>query len=218
MIRPASSPSSSSQNPVGLDFKEPMSGTAVIDGKRVPVSFKLQAHIPDIDGYTTDPKRTALLSGTVKVGDREVPVSGTLNLMEQGDASQGNPGHYLEYRLETPAGVEPPVRFAGTKQVKDDPGFDLPADLTTLRGNFLPPGVPMDGKAEAKHPSVEMKFEWKNPLVMARFLASFHAVQGGHDAPWRTPEAIAKFAKVYGGGILSEFAPFVSKGLGWLAE
>lgn len=209
---------SPSQQPVGLDFAEPMKGTALIDGKRVPVSFKLQAHIPDIDGYTTDPRRTALLSGTVKVGDREVPVSGTLNLMEKGDASQGNPGHYLEYRLETPAGVEPPVRFAGTKQVKDDKGFDLAGDLTTLRGNFVPPGVPLDGKAEAKRASVEMRFEWKNPLVMARFLASFHAVQGGREAPLRTPEALAKFAKVYGGGILSEFAPLVSKGLGWFAD
>ena len=215
MIRAASS---SSPNPVGLDFAEPMTGTAVIDGKRVTVSFKVQAHIPDIDAYTTDPARSAQLSGTMKVGDREVPVSGTLNIMEQGDASKGNPGHYLEYRLETPTGVEPPVRFAGTKQVKDDRGFDLPSDLTVLRGNFLPPGVPMDGKAEAKHPAAELRFEWKNPLVMARFLASFHAVQGGHDAPLRTPEALAKFAKVVGGGILAEFAPFVSRGLGWLAE
>src|SRR5262245_42301023 len=102
----------SSTQPVGLDFAEPMTGTAVIDGKRVPVSFKVQAHIPDIDAYTTDPARTARLTGTMKVGNREVPVSGTLNIMEQGDESKGNPGHYLEYRLETPAGVEPPVRFA----------------------------------------------------------------------------------------------------------
>ena len=203
--------------PIGLDFQEPMSGTATLDGKQVPVSFQLKAHIPDIDAWPNDPGRTAALSGTMTVGDRTVPVSGTLNLMEKADPSKGEVGHYLEYKLESPAGIEPPVRFAGTKHIQLSPGLDLPSELTTLRGNFVPPGVPLDGKKEAEHPSVELDFHWTNPLVMLPFLASFHATQGDQYSPAHDLEAIAKFAKVCGGEVLSDVFPFLQKDLGWNA-
>jgi hypothetical protein len=212
MISAARSP----HHPVGLEFQEPMRGQAIIDGRTVPVSIQVKAHIEDMDRFQADPRRPVTLSGTMTVGDRRVPVSGTLNLMEQGDAA--NPGHYLEYRLESLAGIEPPVRFAGTKQVKNDKGFDLAADLTTLKGNFVPPGKPLDGKAEAKHPSVEMKFNWTDPRVMLPFLRSFKATEGDHYAPEHNLEALRKFAEVYGGGIIQEWVPFLSSPLGWLAR
>ncbi len=214
----ATSPSRSPNHPVGLEFKEPMAGKAMVEGKEVPVSIDLRARIEDMDRFQADPQRIVKLSGTMTVGDRKVPVSGTLHLMEQGDPAQGNPGHYLEYRLESDPGVEPPVRFAGTKQVKNDRGFDLASDLTTLRGNFVPPGKPLDGKAEAKNPSVEMRFNWTNPRVMLPFLKSFKATEGDRYAPEHNLEALRKFAQVYGGGILKEWVPFVSRGLGWFTR
>lgn len=207
--------SASPHHPIGLEFKEPMKGTAVVDGKRVPVSVQLRAHVEDIDQFQADPQRAATLEGTMTIGDRQVPVSGSLHVMERGDPAKGEVGHFLEYRLETPPGVEPPVRFAGAKQVKNDRGLDLTSDLTQLRGNFVPPGKPLDGKAESKNPSVELRFQWTNPLVMAPFLASFKATEGDHYAPEHNLEARAKFAKVWGAGILSEWVPFLGSSLGW---
>lgn len=195
-----------------------MSGVARMGGKDVPVSFKLKAHIQDIDQFQKDPTRTAQLSGTMRIGKREVPVTGTLHLMEKGDPAKGETGHYLEYRLETPPGVQPPVRFAGTKQVTDSPGLDPAGQLTKLRGNFVPPGVPLDGKKEAKNPSVELRFPWENPLVMLPFLASFKAREGDRYAPEHNLEAWKKFAEVYGGALLSEWVPFLGNDLGWSAH
>jgi cholesterol oxidase len=107
--------------------------------------FELTITAPDIDAFVRDPSHPATAEGYVladQFGGR-VPVErGWFNLFVK-DGPEGD-GRKMLYRLwlRDPGGT--PLTFLGHKDVRNDPGFDVWADTTTLyvtvlRGHLPPP-------------------------------------------------------------------------------
>jgi hypothetical protein len=186
-----------------LVFQETMDGIAQVNGRPVPVVMSFEATIPDIDSWEEDANHPALLTGTLLFEGHMVPVRGVLHMM----AKAKNPelqeeGYYLRYHFETPPGVTPQYRFAGAKHVLDDDGFDVAEDVTTLRGNFVPPGKALNGTEEAKHSQVEVHFRWQDPVVVWNFLDSFETP----DAGWFSSLVIkAQFIGIWLNGVIDEY-------------
>lgn len=107
-----------------------------LDGERRGLAFgsarriilDLTCRTADLDGFLGSPDHPLTVSGTASIGDEpdDCPVDGVLKLMAPG----GPKTRYLEYDL-TLRGRRV-RRLFGRKPVRDDPGFDLIRDLTTV--------------------------------------------------------------------------------------
>jgi cholesterol oxidase len=124
----------------GLSFRETMQGPVALGatdpavGAGAPEATLLAIHcdisIDDVDRFARDPQHTGSIAGTVEstaFGGTQTVTGGTFNLF-----APGGPGErIMEYRL----GFEhdgAPYFLAGRKHARDDPGFDLWKDTTTL--------------------------------------------------------------------------------------
>ncbi len=132
-----------------LSFTEEMKGFVTVgeldydrgarEGKRSggALMFHLTIEVADIDAFVADPRKEGTAHGWVQgeaVGGRRPVEQGIFNLFV--DAAEANRTNML-YRLFLHDGDGAPVTLVGFKDVKDDPGFDVWQDTTTLFTRLL---------------------------------------------------------------------------------
>ncbi len=113
-----------------------------------PFKFHLTIEVADIESFSRDPLRPASAVGGVQcvaLGGRLAVEQGWFNLFVDVE-----PGVKLMlYRLWFRDGVGHPVTMTGYKLVKDDAGFDIWKDTTTLFTRVLQGHVPEGSDDEA---------------------------------------------------------------------
>ena len=132
-----------SQNP-GLEFTESMSGwigvgeKSYVEGRiagqqeNTPIRFDAKIIIDDLDRFIHLPDHRARLEGTVRFNPLGGPAAmedGVFNLFSVDPASGIR---LMIYSFRFTAGDGKPYFLYGEKHIKDDPGFDLLEDMTTL--------------------------------------------------------------------------------------
>ena len=167
--------------------------------------FELTITAPDIDAFVRDPLHPATAEGYVladQFGGRLPVERGWFNLFVK-DGGPDAAGRKMLYRLwlRDPGGT--PLTFVGHKDVRNDAGFDVWADTTTLyvtvlRGHLPPPdtataaATAAAGDAAASAAAVAgAGVLYIRPWDFARQLTTFRAV-GPSPA-----SALAAFGKVF---------------------
>lgn len=132
-------------SPTAVSFTEQMKGFAAAgvadpeagfrEGRErnEALMFELTITAADVDSFVADPAHAGTASGYLEgalVGGRREVERGWFNLFVEAPGT-AQETRLMRYRLwvTTDAG---PVTFVGEKVVRDDPGFDLWADTTTL--------------------------------------------------------------------------------------
>ncbi|HSX61154.1 MAG TPA: hypothetical protein VLF18_13195 [Tahibacter sp.] len=182
----------------GLLFDEEMRGHGYWDGELRTLHFVLDVRIPDIDRWRASPAHPAQVSGSLRL-DAAAPqtLAGTLEILAP---APNQDGRVLVYRL-TAANW----RFLGAKLVRNDGGFDLIDDVTTLHGVLLPRTAawPSVGSlVDDGQWSSEVQFEWWRPSIVLAFLDSFATI----DTPWyEVPWVKYVFIDTTFGAVAGEF-------------
>ncbi|WP_412061643.1 patatin-like phospholipase family protein [Rubrivirga sp. IMCC45206] len=130
----------------GVAFRETMSGPFALaesdpeegaaTGTRSGTTLALHASIaiPDIERFEADPDHLGEITGEVEFApfaERLLVTHGRFNLFAPAASGPGKPLKRMVYEVGfTHAGQ--PYYLAGHKDVRDDPGFDLWSDTTTL--------------------------------------------------------------------------------------
>lgn len=127
----------------GLTFNETMSGPFALGesdperghetGRQNDTELALHAsvHIDDIERFAKDPDHEGRLTGSIEfspLGDEIRAPRGVFNLFSPGDETHLK---WMVYELAFEH-EDQPYYLAGKKEVRDDPGFDLWSDTTTL--------------------------------------------------------------------------------------
>ncbi len=127
----------------GICFSETMAGgvslgeTDCLQGEELArdngntLVMNARVTIDDLDRFIEDPDHTGLLDGTIDypLFDKGIPgYNGIFNLFSPSDDPQTK---LMVYELVFDFGGQP-YYLAGHKEVRDDPGFDLWSDTTTL--------------------------------------------------------------------------------------
>jgi cholesterol oxidase len=114
----------------------------------VPLKFHLTIVVEDIARFAADPTRRAVAHGYLVcdvLGGRLEVERGVFNLFVDSE-----PGvKRMLYRLWFRDGAGHPLTLSGHKLVKDDAGFDIWKDTTTLFTRVLQGHVPEGGDADA---------------------------------------------------------------------
>jgi cholesterol oxidase len=103
--------------------------------------FHLTIWIDDVDRFVGDPDHTASADGWIEcpaLGGRRPVQRAVFNLFVDDDG-----GTQMRYRLWFTDDADRPITLTGFKVIKDDPGFDVWRDTTTLYTQLL------DGHVEA---------------------------------------------------------------------
>lgn len=113
--------------------------------------FHLSMVIDGVNRFVTRPEHdTSEIVGYVEcnnLGGRMAVESGTFNLIvDQADSSQ----KHMYYRLFFTDSSHRPVTLSGFKVIKDDPGFDLWADTTTLYTTLFRGHISADQERELR--------------------------------------------------------------------
>ncbi len=114
------------------------------------IMFHLMIKIDGINRFVTDPRHEASAEGYVQCEalGGELPVGkGIFNLF----INEEDPAHkQMLYRLYFHDEEGRPLTLSGYKDIKDDPGFDLWSDTTTLFTRIFKGHVSPDGEANAE--------------------------------------------------------------------
>ncbi len=160
----------------GLSFNEEMHGTAYYQGEYRHVSVVFKIVINDIDAWRANQNYAATVIGTLYL--ERLPaqaVTGTLQILAP---APGDDGRLLTYRF---AGAG--LQYLGVKHVRDDGGFDMVDDMTTLHGVFLPAGQALPSVQDLLYGALwssELQFEWWKVDVLWDFSTSFTTIA----TPW----------------------------------
>src|SRR5207253_6522003 len=114
-----------------LSSADPVAGQKAGEASGEILSMHATIRIDDIDGFIADPKHLGSLIGVVDfppLGKNIPMLDGVFNLFTPADQPKMKLMVY-EGRLDTPTGA---YYLAGKKEVRNDPGFDLLKDTTTL--------------------------------------------------------------------------------------
>jgi cholesterol oxidase len=173
---------------------DPATGRSLGRDRSRRMMFELTITAPDIDAFVRDPSHPATAEGYVladQFGGRLPVERGWFNLFVK-DGPEGD-GRKMLYRLwlRDPGGT--PLTFLGHKDVRNDPGFDVWADTTTLyvtvlRGHVPPPSDSTDNRPEAVAGAGIL---YIRPWDFARQLSTFRATG---PAP---ASALAAFGRVF---------------------
>lgn len=139
------------ENPASLQFTEKMRGFITFgegdydegfrQGKeaRTACMFHVTVLMDDIERFIADPQHPGTITGQVRCdalgGNLEVK-QGWFNLFVDDD-EDGEPRKLMKYRLLIADGEGHPITLDGFKEVKDDRGFDVWSDTTTLFTRIL---------------------------------------------------------------------------------
>lgn len=140
--RTGAAPAATSRSASRLEFTEemkghvtpgeadPLSGAKAPD--RTPLMFHLTIKVDDVDRFVQSPDHEARAEGWVAselFGGRRPVEGGSFNLLTHTtDPAQKQ----MRYRLFFRDGAGGPFTLAGQKEIRDEQGFDLWADTTTL--------------------------------------------------------------------------------------
>ncbi len=193
--------------PAGITFREMMTGPFALGeadpvagaarGKAAGTALTMHATVTihDVDRFIADPRHTGSLLGEIDFtpyGSAMLSRSGVFNLF----APSGDPKlKYMIYELAF-AHDGKPYYLAGKKEVRDDPGFDLLSDTTTLYTR-LHEGSSADG------PVVGAGILKLGMGDFAKLLTTIHPV-GPHPAT-EGAVAVMKFAKFFAGQLLGTY-------------
>jgi cholesterol oxidase len=155
-----------SEHPANLEFTEKMRGFITFgeddydkgfrQGKKSETKcmFHVTVHMQDVERFIADPQHQGSITGHVQCDalGGKLPVSqGWFNLFVDAD-EDGKQRKLMKYRLQIEDGEGHPITLNGFKEVKDDRGFDIWDDTTTLFTHILAghvaPGEP-DGDVVA---------------------------------------------------------------------
>lgn len=177
--------------------------------------FELTVTAPDIDAFAADPAHPATASGFVDaavLGGRADVREGWVNLFV---GPEGSREQRMLYRLWVDTSGGEPVTVAGFKEVRDDPGFDIWEDTTTLfvqlLAGHIPPG---DAAGEGMHlPPDDERVLGAGILRIktadfAKQMTTFRTEGPGGLA------AIARFGSLFFGEVWSTYARSADKGDG----
>jgi predicted patatin/cPLA2 family phospholipase len=143
-----------------LQFTEEMKGYVTLgetdyqQGVRSSTRSYLRVHltikIEDVGRFITEPDHDASIEGCVEcevLGGKLSVESGRFNLF----VDEGDPTHKtMLYRLYFQDSAGHPLTLSGFKEVKDDPGFDVWSDTSTLYTRLLQGHVSADQEAQAE--------------------------------------------------------------------
>jgi cholesterol oxidase len=112
--------------------------------------FHLTIEIDDVDRFVADPAHPASATGWViceELGGQHPVQRGLFNLFVRSDGAARST---MQYRLYFGDGVGNPLTLTGFKDVRDDPGFDVWSDTTTLYMRVLRGHVDAEADADAE--------------------------------------------------------------------
>ncbi|WP_426998669.1 GMC oxidoreductase [Pseudarthrobacter sp. N5] len=132
---------------------DPEAGRSLGRDRSCRMMFELTITAPDIEAFVSDPLHPATATGYVvadQFGGRLPVERGWFNLFVRGTAAEdGAPGtgpaRKMLYRLwlRDPGGT--PLTFVGHKDIRNEAGFDIWTDTTTLFVTVLAGHIPPDG-------------------------------------------------------------------------
>ncbi|MBM7502689.1 GMC oxidoreductase [Agromyces aurantiacus] len=205
-------------SPTSVAFTEQMKGFFVL-GEGDPRSaaadarvrdermmFELTITAPDIDAFVEGDSHEGVATGYLEsdaLGGRQQVERGWFNLFV---GSARDDERLMKYRLWLTTDAGTPVTFVGFKEVRDDPGFDLWEDTTTLfvqvlDGHVPPPAEVSDtGLLDPTDPAVLGAGVLRiAPLDFAEQLTTFRTTGPGG------AEAMARFGSLFLGRLWSTY-------------
>ncbi|MDP2710727.1 MAG: GMC family oxidoreductase [Solirubrobacteraceae bacterium] len=210
----AAQPPPASENPASLEFTEKMRGFITFGeadfdkgyrkGKKSKTKcmFHLTITMDDIERFVADPNRQGSAEGYVDCDalGGKLPVSkGWFNLFVDGDPDDdGKERKLMKYRLLLQDGAGHPITLNGYKEVKDDPGFDLWDDTTTLFTHILA------GHVEPDQPDSEVVATGILKVLPADFAVQLTTFRVD---PAHRVDALARFSKLFAGNLWDTFGP-----------
>lgn len=186
---------------VHLGSIDPKEGASKGKSERMAFVMNVTISIEDLDAFVKDPKHQGSLSGTIDYTPfgLKIPISnGVFNLFSPSEDPEMK---YMVYEFNfTHNGKQ--YFFSGKKEVKDDPGFDLWADTTTLYSRFYEGGDETGSVAGAGVLNISLG-EFMGMLATMRPLNS----EGVGEAA----AAYAKFGALFLGELWNTYAKFATK-------
>lgn len=212
-------------DPLTLSFTEEMKGFVAF-GERdyadgfdkgresgVSLMFHLTITATELDRFLADPKHEAEAVGWIEceqLGGRRPVDRGIFNLFV--DSEEPRTTHML-YRLPFVDGLGNPMTLAGFKVLRDDPGFDVWADTSTLYTSVLrghveaAPGAAEDSDAGERAAVGIINIHLSD---FARQLTTFR-VRGG--SPTDNLGGLARFGGLFLGKLWEQYGPAARKGV-----
>ena len=152
----------SAEEPQGISFKETMTGTLKNNSDKMKCKLSLVIKIEDVDNINTKP---GIAAGQFTAGKKKYDVTGSFLLMA---TRQDQKGHFLVYDLKGSNRNGESIHVYGAKHILKDERGNVISDATQLYGAAdLSTGESFD---------LGLRFHWENPITMAKFLASFKAI------------------------------------------
>ena len=177
-----------------LDFEEDDYEAAFRAGKAAgrKLMFHLTIRAEDVERFVADPAHEAKVSGWVgcdALGGRRPVEGGHFNLFvdQNGDRNHKR----MHYRLHFEDGAGHPLTLVGYKEVRDDPGFDVWSDTSTLYTRILAGHVSPEEQAEAA--VIATAILHILPRDFARQMTTFRV------RPARRVDALARFGALFAG-------------------
>ena len=187
----------------GLSFAEEMHGYAYWQGEFRYMDVYLNVVINDVDRWRWDANTPASVTGTLLLDHVNAgSIGGTMLILAPAPSDDGR---LLVYKLATNTGYA----FTGVKHVRDDRGFDLVDDMTTLHGALRYAWQPAPSIYDLLYSDIwssELHFEWWKPDVVWNFGWSFRTFSCWW---WEDLEVKAIFAQTVLGGLAQEFFPWL---------
>ena len=132
-----------SDEPLGITFREQMSGPFALgasdpragetDAKRTGTTLTMHATVTvhDVDRFVSDPQHAGDLAGEIDFAPFGNGISSQRGVFKLFSPSDEPRMRYMVYELGFRHGGDD-YYLAGKKEVRDDPGFDMLSDTTTL--------------------------------------------------------------------------------------
>ncbi len=145
-----------SESPATVEFTEKMRGFITFgeddydkgfrQGKKAKTKcmFHVTVHMEDIERFIAEPAHEGTITGHVEcdaLGGKLEVKQGWFNLFVDAD-EDGEERKLMKYRLWIADGEGHEITLNGYKEAKDDPGFDIWSDTTTLFTHILAGHVP----------------------------------------------------------------------------
>ena len=207
-----------SKHPASVEFTEKMRGFITFGeddydrgfrkGKRAKAKcmFHLTITMDDIERFVAEPEHQGTAAGYVEsdVLGGKLPVKqGWFNLFVDAD-EDGEERKLMKYRLWIEDGQGHPITLNGYKEVKDDPGFDVWSDTTTLFTHILAGHVPPAPVTEVDDEGEEIVATGILHVLPADFAVQMTTFRVD---PAHRVDALGRFSKLFLGALAESFKP-----------
>ncbi len=208
----AASTPPASEHPANLEFTEKMRGFITFgeddydrgfrQGKKAKTKcmFHVTVHMQDIERFMKDPQHEGSITGHVQCDalGGKLPVSrGWFNLFVDAD-EDGKERKLMKYRLLIEDGEGHPITLNGFKEVKNDRGFDIWDDTTTLFTHIL------SGHVEPGEPDSEIVATGILKVLPADFAVQMTTFRVD---PAHRVDALGRFSALFAGSLWETFRP-----------